>query len=105
MVLGGVAAAGGYSISQDTIQGEVDKDFNEVWDTAIDITSILGTINSQSHELGKILATVNGAKVTINVMQLTTSTVRLRVKARKAIFPSIANTQNIYIKIMNRINK
>ena len=103
LVLGGVAAAGGYAVSQDTIQGETEKDYNEVWDAAVEVVSILGAINSQSRELGKIVATVNGAKVTINVMQLTTSTVRLKVKARKSFFPSIANAQNIYIKIMNRV--
>ncbi len=105
LVLGGVAAAGGYAISQDTIQGEREKDFDDVWSAAVDIVSILGTINSQSHELGKMIALVSGAKVTINVVQLTPSTVRLKVKARKALFPSITTAQNIYIKIMNRVDE
>ena len=104
-VLAGVAAAGGYAVSQDTIQGDTDKDFNEVWDASLDIISIMGTISSQSRELGRIVAIANGARVTINVMQLTTATVRLKVKARKSLFPSIANAQNIYVKIMNRVNK
>lgn len=105
LVLGGVAAAGGYAISQDTIQGEREKEFDSVWNASVDIVSILGTISSQSHELGKIIALVNGAKVTVNVVQLTPSTVRLKVKARKALFPSITTAQNIYIKIMNRVDE
>ena len=105
LILGTAAAAGGYAISQDTIQGETEKDFEHIWDTATDIVSILGTINSKSHELGKITAIVNNTKVTINVIQLTSSTVRLKVKARKFLFPSIATAQNIFVKIMNRANE
>ena len=104
-VIVGAAAAGGYAVSRDTIQGESEKNFETVWDAAADIVSILGTVNSQSHELGKILATVNGAKVTINVLQLTSSATRLKVKARTAFFPSIATAQNVYIKIMNRVEQ
>lgn len=101
----GAAAAGGYAISQDTIQGEIDKDFESVWDAAAEIVSILGTVSSQSHELGKLTAMVNGAKVTVSVIQLTSSATRLKVKARKALFPNIATAQNVYIKIVNRVNE
>ena len=105
LILGGAAAAGGYAISQDTIQGESEKDFEEVWEAAINIVSIMGTVNSQSHELGKISALVNGAKVIVNISQLTPSAVRLKVKARKAFFPSINTAQNVYVKIMNKVNE
>ena len=105
MVLGGLAAAGGYAVSQDTIQGETEKDFDAVWDTAVETLSIMGLISAQSPELGKITASVNGAKIIVNVMQLTPSTTRLKVKARKSFFPSISNAQNIYIKIMSRVNE
>ena len=105
IVLGSVAAAGGYAISQDTIQGEREEDFNDVWKAAVDIISIMGTISSQNRDLGKLTAIVSGAKITINVAQLTPSTVRLKVKARKALFPSIATAHNIYIKIMNRVDE
>jgi len=103
--LGSVAAAGGYAISQDTIQGEREESFNNVWEAAHDIVSIMGTVNSESQDLGKITSIVNGAKVTINVSQLTSSTVRLKVRARKAFFPSIQTAQNIFIKIMSRVDK
>ena len=101
----GATAAGVYAVSGDTIQGELEKDFEAVWDASVEIVSILGTVNSQSHELGKILATVNGAKVTINVLQLASSATRLKVKARISFFPSRATAQNVCIKIMNRVNQ
>ena len=42
LIVGGAAAAGGYAISRDTIQGETDRSFDEVWDAAL--------INSDRHE-------------------------------------------------------
>lgn len=105
LVLGGAAAVGGYAISPDTLQGDTDKDFERLWSAAVDIVSIMGTINSQSHELGKISAIVNGCHVTIHVIQLTPSSVRLKVKAKKAGLPSIANAENIFVKIMENIRR
>ncbi len=102
-IIGGVAAAGGYAISQDTIKGEIDAEFNSVWDNANEVLSIMGTIESESYEMGEIIAAVSGAKVWVHVIQLTPSTIRLRVKARKNLFPSIGTAQNVFIKIMNRV--
>ena len=105
LVLSGVAAAGGYAVSPDTIQGETEKDYDQTWDAAVEVVSIMGTISSQSRELGKIVALVNDSKITINVVQLTTSSVRLKVKARKSFFPSLPNAQNVYVKVMNKVNQ
>lgn len=104
LVLGAAAAAGGYAISSDTIQGETEKDFQEVWDSSVEIASIMGMVGSKSHELGKISAVVDGAKINIQILQLTSSTTRLKVRARKGLFPNISTAQNIFVKIMNRIN-
>lgn len=104
IIVGGLAAAGGYAISPDTVQGDTDRDFDRVWDAAIDIISIMGVINSQSHDLGKISAIVNGARINVTLSQLTKAAVRLKVEARKTGFPSPDNAQNIFIKIMDRVN-
>jgi len=101
LIVGGVAAAGGYAISRDTIQGETDKGFDEVWSAAVEVMGIMGMVDTESYELGQIIGIVNGARVTVTISQVTPSTVRLQVKARKAIFPSIANAQNVYVKIMD----
>jgi hypothetical protein len=104
MIIGGVAAAGGYAISRDTIEGQTAKTFDTAWDAAIEITEIMGYLESESYEMGTISSIINGARVTVTVSQLTTDMVRIRVKARKALFPSIANAQDVFIKIMDKIN-
>ena len=82
LIIGGVAAAGGYAVSRDTIQGETDKSFDAVWDKASEVVGIMGTVESESYELGTIDSIVNGARVKITITQLTPSTVQVKVKAR-----------------------
>ncbi len=105
LVFGGAAAAGGYAISRDTIQGEIDRDFSQVWDTAIEVVSIMGRIESQNSEMGQIIAIIQGARVTINLTQLTPSTIRIKVKARRSGFPRIGLAQEIYLKVTNQVDK
>ncbi len=105
VLVGGAAAAGGYAVSRDTIQGEIDHSFDEIWDATKEIMGIMGTIESESYELGRIKGLASGARVQINILQMTPSTVRLKIKARKFIFPSIANAQAIYIEIMDKLDK
>jgi len=105
LVFGGAAAAGGYAISRDTIQGEIDRDFSQVWDTAIEVVSIMGRIESQNSEMGQIISIIQGARVTINLTQLTPSTIRIKVKARRSGFPRIGLAQEIYLKVTNQVDK
>lgn len=105
LVFGGAAAAGGYAISRDTIQGEVDRDFSQLWDTANDVIGIMGRIEIQNQETGEIVAIVQGSRVTVHLIQLTPSTIRLKVKARKAGFPRMGLAQDIYLKITSQVDK
>jgi len=104
LIIGGVAAAGGYAISSDTIQGETSAEFEDAWSAATEVMGIMGAVESESYELGMVKGVVNNARVTVTVSQLTTATVRVKVKARKAFFPSIRNAQNVYIKIMAHLD-
>ncbi|MFH1359793.1 MAG: DUF3568 family protein [Candidatus Omnitrophota bacterium] len=104
LIFGTLAAAGGYAVSRDTIQGETEKDFDDVWHAAMAVVPVMGSVVSESYELGHIEAIVNGARVKVDVLQMTSSIVRLKVKARKNIFQSLVNAQQVFIKIMNKVN-
>ena len=41
----------------------------------------------------------------VTVIQINMTTSKLRVKARKAIFPRIAIAQEVYTKIMNQLEE
>jgi len=106
LVVGGVGALGGYVVSPDTVEGLLaDKDQEEVWDAAEEVVSVMGIISEKTAPGGLIVAKIQGTKVTVTIFQMSKSTVRLTVKARKAFFPRIKVAQDVYVKIVDALNE
>ena len=106
LIIGGVGALGGYVASPDTFEGMLmDKEQSAVWQAASDVISIMGIISEKSEPGGIIVAKIQNAKVTVTIFQMSKSTVRLTVKARKAFFPRIKLAQEVYVKIVNELNQ
>ena len=105
MVVGGIGALGGYIISPDTIEGLTSNDDLTVWDEAYEVASIMGSIQESSEDAGIIICEIATTKVTISITRLSEGTTRLRVKARKHHLPKIQMAQDIYVKIMSRVNE
>ncbi len=100
LVVGSVGAVGGYIVSPDTVEGVVAGHSSaEVWDAAEEVIGIKGIILEKNQAAGLITAKVHGTKVTITVLKMSATAVKLVVKARKAFFPNISMAQDIYIKI------
>jgi len=100
LVVGGVGAVGGYVISPDTVEGILTGyDQPEVWDAAVEIVSVLGLIMERSDSGGVMVAKIHGARVTVTVLRMSKTAVKLTVKARKAFFPRVAVAQEVYLKI------
>ena len=76
-----------------------------VWDASVDIVSVMGVISEKSEEGGAIIARISGAKVTISITTVSTSAVKLRVKARKAFFPKISVAQDVFVKIVGQLSE
>ena len=105
LVAGGVGAVGGYALSRDTFEGVSAKGQDEIWDAATKVTSIMGTISESKRKNGEIFANINGVNVVVTIIQVNLTTTRLRVKARKGIFPRIAVAQDVYTKVMNQLEE
>ena len=103
LVVGGLGALGGYVVSPDTVEGLASYDMDTVWDATVEIVSIMGLVQEQNETGGYLIAKVNKATVTINVLPVNSSAVKLTVKSRKGIFPRIQTAQDVYIKIMSRV--
>ena len=103
-MLVGAGAAGGYAIGKDYIQGESDKNFESVYNSAVNIAGILGVIQSQfsNPSLAKIKARVESGTLEINIERLTRQTLRLKVKSRKNLMPNIELAQKVYSKILQQ---
>lgn len=103
LVVGGLGALGGYVISPDTVEGLTENDMSEMWDAAVEIVSIMGVILEEHEDGGILLAKINGAKVTISIMPISDTTLKLNVKARKRHFPKISVAQDVFVKIMKQL--
>jgi len=103
LFVGGVGALGGYAISSDTVEGLTDTDEMSVWDSTIEIISIMGLIERQDEQAGEIRARVTGANVTIHILGLNDSTTKVRVKARKSFLPRPKIAQDVFVKIMSNL--
>jgi hypothetical protein len=105
VIAGGVGALGGYAVSPDTVEGESDTSYDTAWDSATEVLSIMGTVNTKDYKLGNIVATIDGSKVTVDVSQISSEAVRFRVKARKNMLPNIKVAQDVFVKIKKRIKE
>ena len=105
LVAGGVGAVGAYAVSQDTFEGVSNKGQEELLTAAHKVLAIMGTITDEHPKDGEVVATVNGARVSITVIQINLTTSKLRVKARKDLLPCRSIAQEVYTKIMNQLEQ
>jgi len=105
LVVGGIGAVGGYIVSPDTVEGLTDTGAEKVWDTAVEVISVMGLIEEENKAGGIILANVSGARITVTIMSLSQSTTKVTVKARKAYLPRISIAQDVFVKVMSRIKE
>jgi len=97
-----VGALGGYAASKDTIQGETDLPYEALWNSALTVAKIRGTIRVEDSTQGYISLDVKPNKVDISLIRLTQSTTRVKVTARKYHLPSLDLAQDIYVKILEQ---
>jgi hypothetical protein len=100
LVGGAVGAAGAYVISKDTVQGATDKPYDRLWGAAVRIGKVRGTITEEDRQRGYIELEADSSRVKITLSRLTSSTTRLRVKARKYALPNLDLAQDLYVRIM-----
>jgi hypothetical protein len=96
-------AAGGvgvYAISKDTVQGDSDTPYESIWDAAIRVSKIRGTVKKEDYNRGVIEADANPNRIWIRFERLTPSTTRIKISARKYHFPNINLAQELFIKIL-----
>ena len=105
VVIGTVGALGGYIVSPDTVEGILEFEQSEVWDSTVEIISIMGTISERNDQGGLLIAKVAGAKVTVNVAMMSANVSKVTIKARRAFFPKIKLAQEIYTKIASRLSE
>ncbi len=97
------AAAGGlgaYAISKDTVQGDSDKSYDALWESAVSVAGMRGIIQQENANTGYIELSAESSKVWIRLIRLTQATTRIKISARKFHFPNIGLAQDIFVKII-----
>jgi len=97
-----VGALGGYAVSKDTIQGETDLSFEALWNSALTVAKIRGTVRVEDYTQGYISLDIKPNKVDISLVRLTQATTRVKVSARKYHLPNLDLAQDIYVKILEQ---
>jgi len=104
LVLGGAAGAlGAYAVTKDTIQGETDKPYDNLWNAAVTVSRIRGTIKNEDSLKGTIELEVESGHIWISLTRLTRATTRLKIAARKYHLPDLGLAQEIFVKIMEEV--
>lgn len=100
VLLVGAGAAGGYSVSRDSVIAHYDLSKDHIFRRSLYVAREHGQVGLEDPKHGLIeLLTPEGVKVRISVKQLTPKTVELRVKARKNMLPKVDVAQEIFNKI------
>ncbi|MFA6357849.1 MAG: DUF3568 family protein [Candidatus Omnitrophota bacterium] len=100
------AAAGGlgaYGVSRDTVQGDTDKNYEELWASALNVSSACGLIQQEDAAGGYIELGTQSSKVWIKLVRLTQTATRVKVSARKYHFPNMELAQDIFVKIITGV--
>ena len=99
------AAAGGlgaYAVSNDTIEGDTDTPFASLWDAAVEIAKVRGTVKVEDYNRGYIEVDAKPHKIWIKLSRLTETATRVRVSSRKNHFPDLKMAQDVFVRIFER---
>ena len=98
-------AAGGYSVSDDTIEGIQESSLNQAWVALHSVIQKEGAITLEDKTRGTIHAVVKGSDVEAFVSRVSDKTVKISVKARKAkgVFPNLDLAESLYDKTAGKI--
>lgn len=100
----GVGAVGGYAISKDTLQAEIDARFSDTYRASEDVLLEMDAeMKYQDSHAGRLEASLSGSLVKIRIESLTDSAQRIRVSARKMFLPDMNLANRILVKIIKKL--
>lgn len=105
LVVGGVGALGGYVVSPDTVEGMLNGyEMDDVWSASSEVVRTMGVVMEESEGAGIIIADLQRTRLTLTVSRIGYDSSKLTVKARRSIFPRIKIAQDVYMKVVTRLD-
>lgn len=104
LLIGTAGVLGGMAISEDTVQSDIDADYERVWNTVLNEIEKMGAeILVDDEGDGLIEAKVRSSNVKIHVSRLTDKTARLKISARKNYIPNIKLAHEIAGRVLKKL--
>ena len=104
LLVGGGAVAG-YAASRDSVIMDLDEPLDRVWSAALEEIQSQGSLKRENAGRGRLDARIREADVVVTVRQLTSSTVRVVVRARKNLLPKVDVAQGVAVAILRRVGQ
>lgn len=97
-----VGAVSGYAISQDSVQGDMDKSYDGLFSAAQEIARSSGTIKKEDYAKGTLsFVAQDSSLVWIKVSRITQTASRLKVSSRRYHLPNLTLAQELFVKIVD----
>ena len=102
LLVGGGAVAG-YAASRDSVTMDLDEPLDRVWRAALEELRSQGSLKRENANRRRLDARIQQADVVVTLKQLTSSTVRVVVRARKNLLPKVEVAQAVSVAILRRV--
>ena len=103
VLLATVGAVAGYAGSKDSVTLDLDRPWNQVWKACLEQMNEEGRLKKTDQGNGRLDARVKETDVVLTLEQLTPSTVRVTIRARRHLLPRVEVAQHIGLGIARRI--
>ena len=97
-------AVAGYAVSRDSVTVDLDLPMEQVWIACLEETKRLGRTRQEDRVNRRIDAKIQDTDVVVSLQQLTPSTVRVLIRARKNLLPQLEVAQRLGIAIAHQAN-
>ena len=103
VLIGTAGAVAGYAVSRDSVIVDMDHPWDRAWGAARQELSERGQIKRENPKRGRLDARIEEADVVVALKQLTPSTVRVIVRARKNLLPKVDVAQRVALGIQKKV--
>lgn len=102
VLLATAGVVAGYAVSRDSVTIDLDRPWDKVWAASLEETKRQGLLKREDRGRGLIDARIRETDVSVTLEQLTPSTVRLVIRARRHLLPQVEVAQRLGVAIARR---
>jgi len=103
VLLASMGAVAGYAVSRDSVTLDLDRPSNRVWAACLEEVKLQGRLKKEDRANGRLEAQIREVDVVVTLEQLTPSTVRVLIRARKNLLPKVDVAQRLSLGIARRV--